>query len=197
MHANSPLGSSAGILAIFNLSQLFAQIADSSGHGMNDFESEGRILVNPPEEVFPIHREDARFAHRASPCLADFFLEDRHLTEEVAFSADVELQLEYLQDIIDSIDSVMGDPNTLFDAVSAYDSVHGPGAAFATNAKWALFSAFYDAATTVCADVLDAKYTEGVTPGDNPKALAGAEAFNFSNCEAYFVARRLGVVNID
>ena len=111
--------------------------------------------------------------------------------------ADVELQLEYVQDIIDSIDSIMGEPNTLFNAIGAYDSVHGPGAAFATNAKWALFSAFYDAATMACSDLLDAKYTEGASPGDNPKALAGAEAFNFSNCEAYFVARRIGVVNVD
>ena len=111
--------------------------------------------------------------------------------------ADVELQLEYVQDIIDSFDSIMGDPNTLFNAIDAYDSVHGPGAAFATSAKWALFSAFYDAATMACSDLLDAKYTEGASSGDNPKALAGAEAFNFSNCEAYFVARRIGVVKVD
>ena len=76
----------------------------------------------------------------------------------------------------------------------AYDSVHGPGSAFATSAKWALFSAFFDASTKTCSDVLDAKYTEGAIAGDNSKALAGAESFNFSNCEAYFVARRLGVV---
>ncbi|HAK60267.1 MAG TPA: hypothetical protein DCO77_07765, partial [Nitrospiraceae bacterium] len=68
---------------------------------------------------------------------------------------DVELQLEYVQDIIDSFDSIMGDPNTLFNAIDAYDSVHGPGAAFATSAKWALFSAFYDAATMACSDLLD------------------------------------------
>jgi len=110
---------------------------------------------------------------------------------------DVEVQMEYVQDIIDSFDSIMHDPNTLFNAIGAYDSVHGPGAAFATNAKWALFSAFFDAATTACSDLLDSKYTEGATSGDNPKALAGAEAFNFSNCESYFVARRLGVVKVD
>jgi len=111
--------------------------------------------------------------------------------------ADVELQLEYVQDIIDSIGGIMEDPNTLFNAVAAYDSVHGPGAAFETNAKWALFSGFFDASTMACSEVLDAKYTEGANSGDNPKALAGAEAFNFSNCEAYFVARRLGVVQVD
>lgn len=116
-----------------------------------------------------------------------------HVTK-LGTRSDVELQLEYVQDIIDSFDSTMGDPSTLFTAVGAYDSVHGPGAAFETSAKWALFSAFFDASTKICSDILDAKYTEGATPGDNPKALAGAEAFNFSNCEAYFVARRLGVV---
>ncbi len=111
--------------------------------------------------------------------------------------ADVEAQMEYVQDIIDSFDSIMGDPSTLFNAIGAYDSVHGPGAAFETSAKWALFSAFYDASTKACSDLLDAKYIEGANPGDNLKALAGAEAFNFSNCEAYFVARRLGVVKVD
>ena len=111
--------------------------------------------------------------------------------------ADVEVQLEYVQDIIDSFDSIMSDPNMLFNAVGAYDSVHGPGSAFETSAKWALFSAFYDASTMACSDILDAKYIEGANPGDNPKALAGAEAFNFSNCEAYFIARRLGVVKVD
>lgn len=119
-----------------------------------------------------------------------------HVTK-LGTRADVELQLEYVQDIINSFDSIMGDPNTLFNAVSAYDSVHGPGAAFATNAKWALFSAFFDAATMACSDLLDAKYTEGASSGNNPKALAGAESFNFSNCEAYFVARRIGVVKVD
>jgi glyoxylase-like metal-dependent hydrolase (beta-lactamase superfamily II) len=119
-----------------------------------------------------------------------------HVTK-LGTRADVELQLEYVQDIIDSFDSIMDDPNTLFNAISAYDSVHGPGAALATNAKWALFSAFFDAATMACADLLDAKYTEGASSGYNPRALAGAEVFNFSNCEAYFVARRIGVVEVD
>jgi len=41
--------------------------------------------------------------------------------------------------------------------------------------------------------LLDAKYIEGPHPGDDPLALGGAEAFNFSTCEAYFVVRRLGV----
>ena len=110
---------------------------------------------------------------------------------------DVEVQLEYVQDIIDSIESILNDPNTLFSAVGAYDAVHGPNSAFDTSAKWALFSAFFDASTSACSDLLDAKYTEGAVPGSNPKALAGAEAFNLSNCEAYFVARRLGVVAAD
>jgi hypothetical protein len=47
--------------------------------------------------------------------------------------------------------------------------------------------AFYDASVTHCADKLNAKYIKG------PDALGGAETFNFSNCEAYFVARRVGV----
>lgn len=119
-----------------------------------------------------------------------------HVTK-LGTRADVELQLEYVQDIVDSFDATMGDPNTLFNAVGAYDSVHGPGAAFSTNAKWALFSVFYDSSTMACSDLLDAKYTEGASAGDNPKALAGAEAFNFSNCKAYFEARRLGVVKVD
>jgi len=66
-----------------------------------------------------------------------------------------------------------------------------------SNCNWNMFSAFYDAPTKVCSDFLYAKYMEGVSSGDNPKALAGAEAFNFSNCEAYFVARRLGVVKVN
>jgi len=119
-----------------------------------------------------------------------------HVTK-LGTRADVELQLEYIQDIIGSFNSTMGDPNTLFSAIGAYDSVHGPGGAFTTSAKWALFSAFYDAATTNCSNFLDSKYTEGVNSGDNPKALAGAETFNFSNCEAYFAARRIGVVKVD
>lgn len=119
-----------------------------------------------------------------------------HVTK-LGTRADVELQLEYVQDIVNSFDTIIGDPNTLFKAIGAYDSVHGPGTAFNTSAKWALFSAFFDAATMDCSVLLDAKYTEGQSSGDNPKALAGAESFNFSNCEAYFAARRIGVVEVD
>lgn len=106
---------------------------------------------------------------------------------------DVLIQKEYVEDIVNSIEEIIGDANALFTAVGAVDAVHGAGTAFQTVAKWALFSAFYDASTMHCANVLDAKYIEGAAPGDNPKALGGAETFDFSNCEAYFVARRLGV----
>lgn len=106
---------------------------------------------------------------------------------------DVLIQKEYVKDIRDKIEQIMGDVNRLFIAVGAIDAVHGAGFAFQTAAKWALFSAFYDASTTHCADFLNGKYIEGANPGDNPRALGGAETFNFSNCEAYFVARRLGV----
>jgi len=119
-----------------------------------------------------------------------------HVTK-LGTRADVELQLEYVQDIVDSFGNTMADPSNLFNAISAYDSIHGAGAAFTTNAKWALFSAFFDASTMACSDLLDAKYTEGASAGDNPKALAGAEVFNFSNCKVYFEARRLGVVKVD
>jgi glyoxylase-like metal-dependent hydrolase (beta-lactamase superfamily II) len=115
-----------------------------------------------------------------------------HLTR-LGNRADVFIQKEYVEDIRNSIEEIIGDANTLFTAVAAIDAVHGAGTAFQTVAKWALFSAFYDASTMHCANVLDAKYIEGPTPGANPKALGGAETFNFSNCEAYFVARRLGV----
>jgi hypothetical protein len=50
-----------------------------------------------------------------------------------------------------------------------------------------LYSAFYDASAKHCADRMNAKYMQG------PNALGGAETFNFPNCEAYFVARRVGV----
>ena len=115
-----------------------------------------------------------------------------HLTR-LGTPADVVVQMEYVQDIIDSIEAIMNDANRLFAAVGAIDAQEGPGFAFSTVAKWALFSAFYDSSTMHCSDILDAKYIEGPSPGDNPKALGGAETFNFSNCEAYFVARRLGV----
>ena len=72
-------------------------------------------------------------------------------------------------------------------AVNAIDAVLGKGFAFQPVAKWALYSAFYDASVAHCADKLNAKYIKG------PDALGGAEAFNFPNCEAYFVARRVGV----
>jgi hypothetical protein len=44
-----------------------------------------------------------------------------------------------------------------------------------------------DASVAHRADKLNAKYIKG------PDALGGAETFNFPNCEAYFVARRVGV----
>ncbi len=53
--------------------------------------------------------------------------------------------------------------------------MHGKGFAFQPVAKWALYSAFYDASVTHCADKLNAKYFNG------PDALGGAETFNFSN----------------
>lgn len=125
-----------------------------------------------------------------------------HVTK-LGSKADLALQLEYVGDIIKSVGETYLDPTTLMgggvgnSAVDTYDSVHGPYSAFDTAAKWSLFSAFYDAATMRCATVLDEKYIEGPSSGDNAKALAGAEAFNFSNCEAYFTARRLGVIATD
>lgn len=115
-----------------------------------------------------------------------------HLTR-LGTPSDVLIQKEYVQDIVTKIEEIINDANSLFTAIGAIDAVHGAGFAFQVVAKWALFSAFYDASTTHCADFLNAKYIEGANPGDNPKALGGAETFNFSNCEAYFVARRLGV----
>jgi len=50
-----------------------------------------------------------------------------------------------------------------------------------------LYSAFYDTSVTHCTNKLHAKYING------HDALGGAETFNFSNCETYFVARRVGV----
>lgn len=115
-----------------------------------------------------------------------------HLTR-LGTREDVLVQKEYVGDIVNSIEEIINDANALFGAAAAVDAVHGAGTAFQTVAKWALFSAFYDVSTMHCANVLDAKYIEGPNPGDNPRALGGAETFNFSNCEAYFVARRLGV----
>jgi hypothetical protein len=51
----------------------------------------------------------------------------------------------------------MNDPNTLATAVNAIDAVHGKGFAFQPVAKWALYSAFYDASVAHCADKLNAK----------------------------------------
>jgi hypothetical protein len=100
---------------------------------------------------------------------------------------DVLVQKQYMQDIMTSIEEIMNDPSTLSTAVNAIDAVHGKGFAFQPVAKWALYSAFYDASVAHCADKLNAKYIKG------PDALGGAETFNFPNCEAYFVARRVGV----
>lgn len=108
-----------------------------------------------------------------------------HLTR-LGTKKDVEIAMEYNADIKKFIEEVYFDPNsTLFAAVGAIDAIHGGGAAFTTVAKWALFSAFYDFNSEHCASQLDAKWV-GV--------LGGAETFNFSNCEAYFQALRLGDV---
>lgn len=102
---------------------------------------------------------------------------------------DAVLGKEYVDDIRTAIEGVYLDATALFAAVGAINAEHDPGNlfggffAFQTVAKWALFSAFYDFSTQHCADLLDAKWN-GV--------LGGGETFNFSNCEAWFVARRLG-----
>ena len=100
---------------------------------------------------------------------------------------DVLVQKEYLQDIMTFTEEIMNDPNMLTNAVDAIDAVHGKGFAFQPVASWALYSAFVDVSLKHCADKLNAKYIEG------PYALGGAETLNLPNCEAYFVARRLGV----
>lgn len=100
---------------------------------------------------------------------------------------DVLVQKKYMQDIVTSTEEIMNDPNTLTTAIDAIEAVHGKGFAAQPVAKWALSSAFFDASVTHCANKLNAKYING------PDALGGAETFNFSNCEAYFVARRVGV----
>jgi glyoxylase-like metal-dependent hydrolase (beta-lactamase superfamily II) len=100
---------------------------------------------------------------------------------------DVLVQKQYIQDIMTFTEEIMNDPNILTNAINAIDAVHGKGFAFEPVATWALYSAFYDASIKHCADKLNAKYIQG------PDALGGAETFNFSNCEAYFVARRVGV----
>jgi hypothetical protein len=99
----------------------------------------------------------------------------------------VKVQKQYMQDIIAFTEEIMNDPKMLTNAVNAIDEVHGKGFSHQTVAKWALNSAFYDASIAHCAEKLNAKYTKG------PDAFGGAETFNFPNCEAYFVARRVGV----
>ena len=124
-----------------------------------------------------------------------------HLTR-LGDKADVELQIEYVQDIRDSFDTVLGDITVLLGddfmcgggACGAIDAVHGVGTSFQTVAKWALFSAFFDASTMRCADILDAKYRSDLGPDDS-KHLGGAETFNFSNCEVWFAELRIG--NVD
>jgi glyoxylase-like metal-dependent hydrolase (beta-lactamase superfamily II) len=100
---------------------------------------------------------------------------------------DVLIHKQYVQDIMTFTEEIMNDPNMLADAVNAIDAVHGKGFAHQPVAGWALSSAFYDASIKHCADKLNAKYIEG------PHALGGAETLNFSHCEAYFVARRVGI----
>jgi glyoxylase-like metal-dependent hydrolase (beta-lactamase superfamily II) len=100
---------------------------------------------------------------------------------------DVLIQKQYMQDMVTFTEEIINDPNVLSTAVNAIDAVHGKGSALQTVAKWALYSAFYDASIAHCANKMNAKYIEG------PYALGGAETLNFPNCEAYFVARRLGV----
>jgi glyoxylase-like metal-dependent hydrolase (beta-lactamase superfamily II) len=100
---------------------------------------------------------------------------------------DVLVQKQYMQHIVTFTEEIMNDPNMLSTAVNAIDAVHGKGFAFQPVAKWALYSAFYDACVAHCAAKLNAKYIKG------PDALGGAETFNFPNCEAYFIARRFGL----
>ena len=102
----------------------------------------------------------------------------------------------YNQEIADSINAAYHDITTLFEGVGAVNEAIDPGgagggfAAFQTFAKWALFSAFYDATTQRCTEAL--KTSTGIWKGK----LAGEETFNFSNCEAYFQAARLGDIEV-
>jgi glyoxylase-like metal-dependent hydrolase (beta-lactamase superfamily II) len=106
-----------------------------------------------------------------------------HLTR-LGTRHDVEVGKEYVEDIKKFIEEVYLDANALFSAVGALDNQQGMrGFAFATVAKWALFAGFFDFSAKHCSDQLDAKWF-GV--------LGGAETFDFQNCEAWFVARRLG-----
>ena len=93
---------------------------------------------------------------------------------------------QYNDEIAASIEAGYEDITTLFEGAN---EIFAAGVdAFATNAKWALFSAFYDASTQRCVEALQN------STGDWKGRLAGEETFNFSNCEAYFVARRIGDV---
>jgi glyoxylase-like metal-dependent hydrolase (beta-lactamase superfamily II) len=96
---------------------------------------------------------------------------------------DVVVGKEYINDIKNFVEAAYLDQNTLFSAVNAINGVQGPGFASRTVATWAEFSGFFDFSVKECADKLDAKWL-GV--------LGGAETFDFSNCEAWFIARRLG-----
>ena len=122
-----------------------------------------------------------------------------HVTR-LGTKADVAIAMEYNADIKEKIEEIYTDVSRFFAAVAAVDSgVGAPGTftAFTTSLKWALFSAFYDASAMHCAEFLDAKYNDnGLEPpeGEAKVLLAGGETFNFSNCEAYFVALRLGNV---
>lgn len=119
-----------------------------------------------------------------------------HLTR-LGNRADAELGKEYIEDIKAKIEEVYTDANALFGAVGAINGVHDPDEkfggffAFQPVAKWALFSAFFDMSVKHCTDFLDSKYRSDMGP-DPSKHLGGAETFNASNCEAWFVARRVG-----
>ena len=93
---------------------------------------------------------------------------------------------EYNDEIAASIEAGYLDPTTLFEGVGVIFGADEN--AFATNAKWALFSAFFDASTQRCVEALK------ISTGQWKGKLAGEETFNFANCEAYFAARRVGNV---
>jgi hypothetical protein len=96
---------------------------------------------------------------------------------------DVLVGKEYINDIKNFVEAAYQDQNTLYNAINAINAVQGAGFASQTVAKWAEFSGFFDFSVKECADKLDAKWL-GV--------LGGAESFDFANCEAWFIARRLG-----
>lgn len=95
---------------------------------------------------------------------------------------------QYNDEIAAAINAGYRDISTLFEGVGVVGGVLGNP--FATAAKWALFSAFYDASTQRCVEALKN------STSDWKGKLAGEETFNFSNCEAYFVAARLGDVEV-